>query len=128
MGAMKTLLPLAAFAALATLGACNSEPETITANRIDPQAEALNTAAPVEKLRMIQASRTFRCKDNSLIYVDFYTDNTAAARLDKGAQPTVLNAAEGGAPPFTAEGWSVSDNAAQVSITAPGKGTQSCKV
>jgi hypothetical protein len=125
---MKTILPLAALAAFATLGACNSEPETITASPVDPQAAALNSAAPVENLRMIQASRTFRCKDNSLIYVDFYTDNTAAVRLEKGAQPTVLNSAEGGAPPFTAEGWSVSANAAQVSITAPGKGTQSCKV
>jgi hypothetical protein len=124
---IKNILPLAAIAALATLGACSSEPETVNAGPVDPQAEALNTAAPVEQLRMIQASRTFRCKDNSLIYVDFYTDNTAAARLDKAAQPTVLNAAEGGKPPFTAEGWSVSDNAAQVSITAPGKGTQSCK-
>ena len=118
------ILPLAAFAALA-LGACDSEPETVNAGPIDPQAEALNTAAPVQNLRMIQHSRTFRCKDNSLIYVDFYTDNTAAARLDKGAQPTVLTAAEG-KPPFTAEGWSVSGNEAQVSITAPGKGTQSC--
>ena len=124
---MKTILPLAALAALATLGACNSEPETVTSSPVDPQAAALNSAAPVQQLRMIQASRTFRCKDNSLIYVDFYTDNTSAARLEKGAQPTVLNAAEGGKPPFTAEGWSVSDNAAQVSITAPGKGTQSCK-
>jgi hypothetical protein len=124
---MNTTLPLAALAALATLGACNSEPETVTSSPVDPQAAALNTAAPVQNLRMIQASRTFRCKDNSLIYVDFYTDNTAAARLEKGAQPTVLNAAEGGAPPFTGEGWSVSENAAQVSITAPGKGTQSCK-
>jgi hypothetical protein len=121
------ILPLAALAALATLGACSSEPETVSAGPVDPQAAALNTAAPVETLRMIKASRTFRCKDNSLIYVDFYTDNSAAARLEKGAQPTVLNAAEGGAPPFTAEGWSVSDNAAQVTITAPGKGTQSCK-
>ena len=123
---MKTILPLAALAALATLGACNSEPETVNAGPVDPQAEALNTAAPVQQLRMIQASRTFRCKDNSLIYVDFYTDNSAAARLDKGAQPTLLTAAEG-KPPFTAEGWSVSENAAQVTITAPGKGTQSCK-
>ena len=125
---MKTILPLAALAALAALGACNSEPETVNAGPIDPQAEALNSAAPVQQLRMIQASRTFRCKDNSLIYVDYYTDNSAAARLDsKDAQPTVLNAAEGGKPPFTAEGWSVSDNAAQVTITAPGKGSQSCK-
>ncbi len=119
-------LPLAALAALATLGACSSEPETVNAGPVDPQAEALNTAAPVQQLRMIQASRTFRCKDNSLIYVDFYTDNSAAARLEKGAAPTLLTAADG-KPPYTGEGWSVSDNAAQVTITAPGKGSQSCK-
>jgi hypothetical protein len=121
---MKTLLPLAAFAALA-LGACSSEPDVIN-GPVDPQAEALNTAAPVENLRMIQASRTFRCKDNSLIYVDFYTDNSAAARLEKGAPPTVLTAAEG-KPPYLGEGWSVSENAEQVTILAPGKGSQSCK-
>jgi hypothetical protein len=125
---MKTqILPLAAaFAAFATLSACNSEPEIVNGGPADSQAEALNAAAPVGDLRMIQASRTFRCKDNSLIYVDFYTDNTASVRTDKTAQATVLSAA-GGKPPYTAEGWSVSDNAAEVSITAPGKGTQSCK-
>ncbi|HEY0147450.1 MAG TPA: hypothetical protein VGB70_00440 [Allosphingosinicella sp.] len=122
----KTILPVAALAALSALAACNSEPETVTSNTFDPQAAALNSAAPVQNLRMIQASRTFRCKDNSLIYVDFYTDNTAAARLEKGAQPTVLTAADG-KPPFVGEGWSISANDAQVSITAPGKGTQSCK-
>ena len=115
-------LPLAA---LLTLGACGG-PETISANEHDPQAEALNAAAPVSNLRMIQASRTFRCKDNSLIYVDFYTDNTAAARTDKNGAATPL-AATDGKPPFTAEGWSVSDNAATVTISAPGKPSQSCK-
>ena len=126
---MKTnTLPLAAaFAALFTLSACNSEPETINAGPADPQAEALNNAAPVENVRMIQASRTFRCKDNSLIYADFYTDNTASVRTEKDGARTVLNATDG-KPPFTAEGWSISDNAGEVSITAPGKGTQSCRV
>ena len=128
---MKTSLPpLAALlalplGALLTLAACGG-PETISANEHDPQAEALNAAAPVSNLRMIQASRTFRCKDNSLIYVDFYTDNTAAARTDKAGPATTLTAAEG-KPPFTAEGWSVSENAALVTISAPGKPSQSCK-
>ncbi|HEY0044868.1 MAG TPA: hypothetical protein VGB62_09990 [Allosphingosinicella sp.] len=124
---MKTHLPLAAFAALLALSACNSEPETVVAGTNDPQAAALNQAAPVQNLRMIQQSRTYRCKDNSLLYVDFYTDNTAAVRTDKGGEATVLNAAAEGKPPYTAEGWSVSGSEAQVSITAPGKGTQSCK-
>ena len=126
---MKTRFsPLAAapLAAILALSACNNEPETVTSQANDPQAEALNSAAPVQNLRMIQASRTFRCKDNSLIYVDFYTDNTAAARTDKNGQATPLAAADG-KPPFTAQGWSVSENAAQVTITAPGKPAQSCK-
>ena len=123
-----TLPVAAALAAFLTLSACSSEPETITAGPADPQAAALNAAAPVGgDLRMIQASRTFRCKDNSLIYVDFYTDNTASARTEKDGARTVLNPTEG-KPPFTAQGWSVSGNATEVSITAPGKGTQSCRV
>jgi hypothetical protein len=124
---MKSTLPLiaATLAAALTLASCGG-PQTITNNDHDPQAEALNAAAPVENLRMIQASRTFRCKDNSLIYVDFYTDNTAAARTDKNGAATNLTAAEG-KPPYVGEGWSVSENAAQVTISAPGKPSQSCK-
>jgi hypothetical protein len=75
---------------------------------------------------MIQASRTFRCKDNSLIYADYYTDNTARVRTEKDGTPTVLTSTAG-QPPFTAEGWSLSANGDQVTLTAPGKGTQSCK-
>jgi curli biogenesis system outer membrane secretion channel CsgG len=124
---MKTnLLFTAALAALATLSACNSEPETVSANTFDPQAEQLKNAPKVEAPAMIQQSRTFRCKDNALVYVDYYTDNTARVRTEKDGTPTLLTAAEG-QPPYTAEGWSLSANDAQVSLTAPGKGTRSCK-
>jgi predicted small secreted protein len=125
-GMKKTpLIAAASLAALLTLTAC--EAETVTADGApDPQAEALKKAAPVEAPPMIQASRTFRCKDNSLVYADYYTNNTARVRTEKEGTPTVLTAANG-QPPYTAEGWSLSANAAQVSLTAPGKGTQSCK-
>ena len=116
----------ALLAALLTLGACNSEPETVSAGGADPQAEALKNAPAVEAPPMIQASRTFRCKDNSLVYADFYTNNTARVRTEKDGTPTVLTA-ENGQPPYKAEGWSLSANDAQVTLTAPGKGTQSCK-
>ena len=124
----KSLFCAASLAALLTLGAC-SEPETITSGKTpDPQAEALkNAPALTEAPPMIKASRTFRCKDNSLIYADFYTNDRVRVRTEKDGAPTVLTAA-GGKPPFTAEGWSLSDNAAQVTLTAPGKGSQSCKV
>ena len=107
------------------LAACNSEPETINAN-FDPQAAELAKAKPVELPPAIQVSRTYRCKDNSLIYVDFYTNNTAQFRTEKGGQATTLTAAEPGGA-YTAEGHSVSGNGPQVTISAPGKGSQSCK-
>jgi hypothetical protein len=115
----------ASLTVLLTLGACN-EPETITSGIPDEQAEALKHAPPVEAPPMIQASRTYRCKDNSLLYADFYTNNSARVRTKENGESTVLTAADG-KPPYTSAGWSVSANADHVSVTAPGKGTQSCK-
>ena len=117
------LTPLAALAAAATLvlGACDSGSDE-TANA---QANAAQEAPPV-KLKMIQASRTYRCKDNSLLYVDFYTNNTAGARIGEEGDRTELTAADGQSP-YTAEGWSISANAEEITLTAPGKGTQTCR-
>ena len=125
---MTTNLPrfaAAAAAALLALGACSTEPETVQSDTFDPQAEALNQAGPVSDLKMIQASRTYRCKDNSLVYIDFFTNNTADARLGQDGERVQLTAGEGGA--YTAEGWSVSGNEPQITATVPGHGTQSCK-
>ena len=116
----------ATLAALLALSACNSEDHNIVAADNDPQSDALKKAPPVEAPPMIQASRTYRCKDNSLIYVDFYTNDTARIRTSKEGAPTTLTAANG-QPPYTADGWSVGANAAQTTIAAPGKGSQSCK-
>ena len=117
------LTPMAALAAAATfvLGACSGETETAE----NAQANATQNAAPVT-LKMIQASRTYRCKDNSLLYVDFYTNDTAGARIGEEGERTELTAADG-QPPYTAEGWSISANAEEVTLTAPGKGTQTCR-
>ena len=123
----KTLLTTAAVAAFLSLAACNNEPEVVQAGGADPQAEQLKTAPKVELPPAIQASRTYRCKDNSLVYIDFYTNNTAMYRTEQGGAATTLSAGEGGQPPFTAEGHSVSANADTITLTAPGKGTQSCK-
>jgi hypothetical protein len=122
----KTPLRLAAapLAALLALAACGNQ--TIDGNA-DPQANAANTvAAPVEAPPMIQASRVYRCKDNSLLYADFYTNDTVQVRSAKDKPPTVLTAAAAGQP-YTAEGYSLSANSEQISYTAPGKGSQSCK-
>ena len=114
----------AAMTASVALAACNSEPETI--NKFDAQAEELSKAAPVAPPPMITASRTFRCRDNSLFFVDFFNNDTAVLRTERGGIPTATLTAEGGNPPFTGSGYSVSANAETVDITAPGKGSQSC--
>ncbi len=124
---MKSRYSLAAapLAALLALGACQNE--TIDGN-VDPQANAANASAtpPAPPPPMIQASRTYRCKDNSLLYAEFYTNDTVQVRARKDEPGTVLTAAAAGQP-YTAEGYSLSANSEQISYTAPGKGSQSCK-
>ena len=121
----KRILTAATIAATFTLAACKNEPEVIDLNP-DPRAAELANAAPVEAPPMIEVSRVYRCKDNSLIYADFYTNGTVTVKEGQSGMPTMLTAADA-KPPYTAEGFSLSANAATVSFTAPGKGTRSCK-
>ena len=116
---------LAAVAAIAALAACGDE--TITVNQFDSQAKALENAAPVELPPAITASRTYRCSDNSLFYVDFYNNGTANIRTSRDGMPTILTGTDGN-PPFTADGFSVSANADNVRITAPGKNNIACHI
>ena len=111
---------------LLALGAC--EQETIDPNADDraDAANVANAAASIPPPPMIQASRTYRCKDNSLLYADFYTNDTVQVRAKKDQPGTTLTAAAAGQP-YTAEGYSLSANSEQISYTAPGKGAQSCK-
>jgi hypothetical protein len=119
------MITAAGIATFLSLAACSNEPELVDTNP-DPMQDELAKAAPVEVPPMIQASRTYRCKDNSLVYIDFYTNNTAQYRTEKGGPATTLTAP---APDqaYTAEGHSVSANAQQIQLTAPGKGSLSCK-
>jgi hypothetical protein len=121
------ILAAAAIMALTGLAACNTEPEVVQINKYDPMADELKNAAPIEPPPMIQASRTYRCRDNSLVYIDFYTNHTALVRTEQGGDPVASLTAQGGNPPYVGqEGYSVSGNGEQVSITAPGRGSQSC--
>ncbi|CAM8667694.1 MULTISPECIES: hypothetical protein [Sphingobium] len=126
---MKYYLPLIAVASVALLSACNKndEPEVV-GGPADPMAAELANAAPVELPPSVKANKQFRCKDNSLIFVDFMTDDkTANLRTEKGGSPTKLVAAEAGQP-YTADGFEVSGQGDAVTITVPGKGAQACHV
>lgn len=118
-------LAAVALASALALTACG-KPETITASENDPDAAALNAAAPVELPPMVTQSRTYRCADGQLAYVDFLSNNTATYKTSKEGSPTVLAAGEPGKP-FTAGGYSVSGDGPQVEIATPGKKAQSCK-
>jgi len=106
---------------------CNREPEVIHAGPADTQAADLAKAKPVTLPPSIVASRAYRCKDNSLIYLDFMSDQTTAIfRSTKGGEPVRLNAPEPGKP-FVAPGYNLTGSGSTVTFSGPGKGSQSCK-
>ena len=118
------LLAAAAIAAIFALPACNSEPEIV--NKYDPMAEQLKNAKQVAPPPMIQVTRTYRCRDNSLYFVDFYTNNSATLRRTQDGIPDAMLNAEGANAPYAGSGYSVSGNGTNVTIVAPGHGSQSC--
>jgi hypothetical protein len=121
------LLTAASVAALLPLAACNQEPEVIRSGPPDTQAKELAAAAPVELPPSIVASRTYRCKDNSLVYIDFMSNQKANYRTTKGGEPAAVLTSAAPGEPYVADGYSVSSSGTEINLTAPGKGSQSCK-
>jgi hypothetical protein len=129
MQTLRLLLASAAIAAAFSVAACNREPEVIHAGPPDTQAADLAKAKPVTLPPSIVSSRAYRCKDNSLIYLDFMSDQkTAVFRATKGGDPVVLTAPEPGQP-YVATGYSLTGTGTgtTVQFSGPGKGSQSCK-
>ena len=125
---MKYYLPLITAAALSLLSACNQndEPEVV-GGPADPMAQQLANAAPVELPPSVKESHQYRCKDNSLIFVDFMSDDkTVNLRTEKDGAPAKLVAANPGEA-FTAEGYSVEGAGKQITVTLPGKAALNCK-
>jgi hypothetical protein len=108
-----TMIMLVAAAALA---GCNSEDHTIVSDPAgpDPMANAVANASSVQLPPSIQASKAYRCKDNSLIYVDWLSDGTARVKKTREDVGTTLPAGD----------TSLTGDAKAASITYNG---QSCK-
>ena len=105
-----TILTLVATAALA---GCNNEDHTIIAGPGADEAPLNNVG--VELPPSITASTAYRCKDNSLIYVDWLSDGSARVKKARNEVGTTVAVGEG-AP--------LQGDAKAASITYNG---QSCK-
>ena len=116
---MKRILCSTILAAAAALAGC--EQETIIAQGpYDPRPNAAADAASVKLPPAIAASKAYRCKDNSLIYVDWYSDGSARVKARRNEIGTSVPAPAPGATAPSPLGGS----AGSASITYGGK---SCK-
>jgi hypothetical protein len=96
-GAAMTRTPLLlALAATAALAGCNKEDHTIVAG--GPQDD-MNVSdenlANVQLPPSITTSKIYRCKDNSVIYVDWLSDGTARVRHDRNEVGESVQVGEG---------------------------------
>ncbi|MCW6532834.1 MULTISPECIES: hypothetical protein [Sphingomonas] len=127
---MKTLFLVPAAVALVALSACNSKPEKaeVIDTNPDPMAAQLANKGAVELPPAIKAEKTFRCKDNSLVYVTFFQgDKQAIVKTKKDGAPTTLKAEKAGDPLVAEGGWKLTGDPSHITLTAGGKGEQSCK-
>lgn len=119
-------LTAACLTAFATLAACSNEPEAL--NTYDPQAEALANRPAVQLPPAIRLSRTYRCRDNSIIYVSFMADNTTALVRDAEESPPIATLrAPAPGQPFVAEGFALSGDGETVTFDSPEDSAQSCR-
>lgn len=124
---MKKAPFFAAAAVLLSLAACEQKPEEVTSVSSDPQAEALKNAPKVELPPSIETSVSMRCKDNSIVFADFYKGaKQVLVKETKDGPGTMLKAPNAGEP-FVAEGgYKVTGTAKNATIEIPGKGSRVC--
>lgn len=115
-------------AAAAALAGCGGEDHNIVAGGPDEGNSTAN--ADVVLPPSIMASKIYRCKDNSVVYIDWLSDNKSAnVRSEQNGPAThVVAPAEG--EPMVAEGYSLTGTAtaSSVTLTRPGTGSVSCHV
>jgi hypothetical protein len=119
---------LLALAAIAALAGCNNSDHTIVAGPDgDVANQAPDTNTPVALPPSIASSKIYRCKDNSVVYIDWLSDNKSANfRANQNDVPVTLTAPEAGQP-MVADGYSLTGTpSGSVTLARPGKGSQSC--
>jgi hypothetical protein len=121
-----TSLTAAGMAAFVFIGGCSSEPEVV-GGPVDAQAEALKNAPPVALPPAIRESRVYRCRDNSVVYVNVLTDGNVNVRSVEDDPPTATLTRESPDGPFTGGGFSLSGTGTTVNFSSPDVPSQSCR-
>ena len=118
--------PLAiALASAAALSGCEQQEVTINTGLEDNVATNDVVLPP-----SIAASKIYRCKDNSVVYIDWLSDQkTANVRTEENGHPTQVTTVEPGKPLTAPTGLSVTGTAAapSISVTLPGGSAKTCK-
>lgn len=107
------LLTLAAAAALA---GCNNDNTIVAGPGADE--EPVNVAN-VQLPPSIVGSHAYRCRDNTLVYVDWLSNDTARIKQSRDEVGITVTKGEDGA--YTAEGQRLVGDAAAASVTVNGK-------
>ena len=123
-------IAIAALAATALIG-CSKKNHTIVAGSAGDRNTPVS--APIDPASLppaIVASKIYRCKDNSVVYIDWLADNLSAnLRSDKNGAAALVKAPEAGKPMVADGGYSLNGSATSSSITVarPDKGSVACK-
>lgn len=117
---MTKTITIFALVAAAALAGCDQSDHTINGNAPDdPQANAAS-AAPIVLPPSIIASHPYRCRDNSLVYIDWLSDGSARSKTDRAARAMPIQPGEAGEAGTT----SLVGDAQATTVTYNG---QSCK-
>ena len=81
---------LITLAAAAALAGCNSKDHTIVGGPDGDEAQNATKNAPVALPPSITASKSYRCKDNKLVYIDWLSDGTARVKKTREEVGTVV--------------------------------------
>jgi hypothetical protein len=127
LGMTRTPL-LLTLAAVAALAGCNKENHTIVSG---PPGDDANTVANanVQLPPSIVATKLYRCADNSVVTVDYLSDNkTGNVRVGKDGSSVQVTATEAGKPMTAPGGYSVegSPTSSTAKIAVPGHPAQTC--
>lgn len=117
---MTRTLALVALMATAAVAACDNSDHTIVAGP-DIDNEPVSTENVVLPASIV-ASESYRCKDNSIAYVDWLSDDSARIKKTADERGTTVTKGEDGS--YSGEGQSLSGAPDAQTITVNG---QSCK-